>query len=114
MSNAKSAILSSRPRPTALQIIDGPSKWDLMLSLFEGNPTSRHRVSFTCQKEAETLATVLVVSITAVEQEDGSGERFNFRGYAKDFVWNGAQEGGRVEGYYSTRERYGHITFAVD
>lgn len=46
-----------------LTIIGGPSKWDLMVSLFEGNPSFlRHTVRFTFVERKN-----MEVAVTGVE-----------------------------------------------
>lgn len=90
-------------------ISKGPSKFDLMVSLFEGNPTPRHRVTFTVspQNTIETrFARDLRVSITCIEQEDGSGESWNFKGYVQKDELSPSKI---VDGYYSSATRKGYI-----
>ncbi|MBQ3433227.1 hypothetical protein IJG22_02955 [Candidatus Saccharibacteria bacterium] len=52
------------------------------------------------------MVNVTDFKIMGIENEDGSGESFNIRGYAK-------KEGNqlRFRGYYNTKHRQGFITF---
>lgn len=87
----------------AFQIIGGPSKFDLMVSLFEGNPQHRRTVAF----KLEGLWQDINVAITGVEQEDGSGESWNFSG------WVMGEPKAHVRGYYASRGRSGYFHFVV-
>lgn len=86
-----------------IHISNGPGKWDLMVSLFEGNPTHRRKVRFEIPNghRGNESHTELDVAITLVAQEDGSGESWLFEGYR-----NGSVRG-MIHGYYSTRTRTG-------
>lgn len=76
----------------SFRIVNGPSKFELVISLFEGNPTPRHTATF----EIEAVGGVqFKVAIYCISQEDGSGESWNFEGY----LTNGPSKGrGRVKG----------------
>ena len=82
------------------KIFDGPSKWDLSISLFDGASSERRPVKF---KIAGHQYQVL---IDGVEREDGSGENWNFHGRV-------SQPGMefQVNGFYSTKRRQGVIQF---
>lgn len=84
--------------------IGGPSKFDLMLSLFDGNKNPRRTVEFKLEGAREPI----VVAITMVQQEDGSGESWNFQGHLTNY-----RRGFDVHGYYSSNSRKGYITFVV-
>jgi hypothetical protein len=84
--------------------IGGPSKFDLMLSLFDGNKDLRRTVEFRLEGAREPI----VVAVTSVQQEDGSGERWNFEGRLTNY-----RRGFSVRGYYSSNSRKGYITFIV-
>ena len=73
------------PDKLSFNAIGGPSKFDLMLSLFDGNKEPRRTVEF---------------------QEDGSGESWNFEGGLTNY-----RRGFHLRGYYSSKSRTGHITF---
>src|ERR1035437_9577297 len=83
---------------------DGPSKFDLMFSLFDGNKTPRRTVEFQLDGVKKSIS----VGITLVQQEDGSSESWNFHGWlASD------NRSFRIKGYFSTKHRKGHLTFVV-
>lgn len=92
-----------------IEIVDGPSLFDLLFSLGEGNPTPRKTVCFK-GKSKHSGATIIVdvnVAITGLDQEDGSGESWLFRGQIR-----GQQMTLRtICGVYSTRLRDGHYKF---
>ncbi len=82
-------------------IVDGPSKWDLMVSLFHGDLGRRHHVRF------HTLqSTFCDVVIDELQREDGSGERWNFKGRVLD---SELLPKAPVSGFFSTRSRQGHF-----
>jgi hypothetical protein len=81
-------------------IKDGPSKWDLSVSLFEGNPSARHLVTFQLLHAPEREISVAMVQ---VGQEDGSGESWVFEGHTR------GSNSSNVSGYYSSRNREGYI-----
>lgn len=74
-----------------IQIINGPGKWDLMLSLFEARP-----VKFRVNGSAGTND--LYVRIDMLEREDGSNESWNFQCCHP-----------KLKGHYSTKTRTGLI-----
>lgn len=95
---------------TQKNIVYGPSKFDLMVSLFEGNPTLRKRVSFSVDTGFTTSAPPgkklgmtekIEIAITGVSQEDGGGESWLFEGYSNEHK--------KVYGYYSSQTRKGWI-----
>ncbi len=81
-------------------IVNGPPKFDLMVSLFEGNPTPRKTVSFLTDRGS------INVAITAIAQEDGSGESWLFEGYSTT-----RSSHRRVKGWFSTKSRAGTMDF---
>lgn len=81
-------------------IVNGPSKFDLMVALFVGAGSKQQNVRFQI-KETNTL---LEVRIQSVEREDGSGESWCFTGMAKL-----ANRTIRVAGYFQTERRTGTI-----
>ena len=72
----------------------GPSKWDLMLALFDGNTGGPRYLDF--HLESGKLSGAVVVS--SVEREDGSGESWNITGRTGSI---------RVVIYYNTHTRRG-------
>jgi hypothetical protein len=97
------------------KIIKGPSKFDLMVALFDrrGNNGNPHVVTFTTEWN-----TVISVTITGMSLEDGSGESWLFEGYAteKRHLTDTKSEkvSGRVSGWFNTERRTGtfkeHLT----
>ena len=81
------------------QILEGPSKYDLMLGLFDGNCAKPRLVLFALWDGARTR-TVTSVLLSGVSREDGSGESWIVTGYTN---------GKRVKGYYSTKTRKGNL-----
>lgn len=90
-------------------IVGGPGKFDIMVSLFEGNPENRHTVEFTLETTygPNPLTTKLKVAVTGVQQEDGSGESWNISGW----VSNGPRA--HFKCYYSSRNRHGNFSFII-
>ena len=88
---------------TQLDIVEGPSKMDLMLALFDNFRGGREVFFHFVAKQSSA------VCITGVKLEDGSRERFLFEGYTP------AAKGGLsapVNGCYDTKTRKGWIKFA--
>ena len=84
---------------------DGPSKFDLMTSLFAGRDLSDRLVTF----DVEGLGKVQAM-ISSVMREDNSGESWNITAYLED----GLDSGARIaQGYFSTKSRRGTIRFAT-
>ncbi len=96
--------MASQDDKYTFPITDGPSKFDLMVSLFEGCPSHRKFVTF----ELAGLAHLIPVAITCVEQKDGSGESWNIKGWARTDTVQA-----HVEGYYASRGRKGLLKFVV-
>ncbi len=99
-----------------ITINNGPSKFDLMASLFTRKP-QKPTVSF--KPEHGTIE--YTATITGVSEEDGSGESWNVSGYLHDvFVVGGKEHGGAArkvnrhpfKGYFSTADRKGWLTLA--
>ena len=85
-------------------VVGGPSKFDLMLSLFDGNQTPRRTVDFQLEGKKYPIS----VAILGVQQEDGSGESWNIEG----LLWDKHHsEGYKVKGYYVTKGRAGSLVF---
>ena len=97
------------------KISGGPSKFDLMVSVFEGNPTPRKEVIFTVLTGVTSgppgrqpaFTKPVEVAITSIEQEDGSGESWIFKGNAPTTT----DRIRKASGYYSSKTRQGHIDF---
>lgn len=91
-------------------IIQGPSKFDLMLALFDRKVNNPRHVDF---KLSGGNVTTFVV-INGVEVEDGSGENWIFKGYAKNATatdHQGAKTSSTCFGFYRTDTRKGWIEF---
>jgi hypothetical protein len=88
MSNSKS-----------VEIVGGPSKYDLMVSLFTITP-ARVSVVFRTKNHGDFTA-----CINGARWEDGSGESWIIEGYSVHTA------GARFTGYFSTKDRRGHIKF---
>jgi len=83
-----------------IDIVQGPSKFDIMMSCFTWKPV-HPAVDFM-----DPRGTYYSVLITAVEAKDGSGERWLFKG--REVI------GGKViptplEGFIDTRTRTGYL-----
>ncbi len=91
------------------EITNGPSKWDLMLSLLDGDSKNRREVVFVVH-EGIGHTEGMHVRIDTLEREDGSGESWNFKGripyILRDFI---ASTEKKIEGHFSTRTRKGHL-----
>lgn len=83
-------------------VVGGPSKFDLMLSLFDGNKEPRRTVEF----QLDGARGPIVVAITTVQQEDGSGESWCIKGWITNY-----RRSFDIEGYYSSKGRAGRIAF---
>ncbi len=59
----------------------GPSKFELMMALFDRKSVNTRDVEFRLGANDSTV--VAHVVITGVEIEDGSGECWNFKGYVR-------------------------------
>lgn len=129
-----------RCRMATNKILDGPSKWNLMLSLLHGDNNSRERVTFMLEGLAARLGdltarpvkkgdrmekTKVSIQIDSLQREDGSGETWNFAGYEIVTEWKthfspaygpgpttgGPRLGRPAKGFFSTRTRTGTIEF---
>jgi hypothetical protein len=105
---------------TRFDIVNGPSKMDLMLALFD-KPRSSHPAVRTVDFEALIPVPVLVtMSVTSVQAEDGSRESWNVEGYVygAEHLTPGQSDsslpvnGKRLFVYYRTAgNRHGSLTF---
>lgn len=83
-------------------INQGPSKFELMLALFDRTVVGTRHVEFNISNG--TRSTIAGVVITGVEIDDGSGESWIFKGYTKN--------PGKIRnclGWYRTDTRRGWI-----
>lgn len=88
-----------------LSIVYGPDRFSLMVALFSAEHP-RPTVKFTVTNYNETSGQSWdeTVSIHAVSLEDGTGEKFCFKGF------NSANHA-HLEGYYDIKRRSGCIAF---
>ncbi len=89
-------------------ILDGPSKFDLMLALFDGDAHHRRRVAFVFSNDKldwlKQWFRELEVVISEIARKDDSDELWLFKGYVP---WS--PEPLTVEGFFSTQTRKGCI-----
>ena len=90
-------------------ITDGPSKFDLMVSLMHGHSDRRQMVQFDLKPDEPVQAGVVKVigvkmefSINRIEREDGSGEKWNLHLY---------REGRTRKAFYNTQSRKGWLEY---
>lgn len=94
---------------TQFHINAGPSKFDLMLSLFE-----RKQVTFTIE-DTPTLNATIEAVIQQIQAEDGNSESWNIEGIVKHKVydhstdWEGRIDESRFTGWFDSRARRGTI-----
>ena len=62
-----------------LEVVNGPSKWDLMIALFHGNSSHRYPVQF----HVESFNSPVEAIINGVESEDESGYSWRILGYIR-------------------------------
>lgn len=88
------------------RIVDGPSKWDLVLGLFDNTMSNPRSVTFTLDN-----GTTLEVVLNEIERKSGSGEDWCFKGGPRPFPWSREKERPfrTVGGYFDTRRRKGHL-----
>jgi len=88
-----------------IHIEEGPDRWDLLTSLGEGNASPRKTVRFKVANghTGTSPFEIIEVAITGLDQEDGSGHSWLFRGYRKGRDPNR----GKIHGLYSTANRTG-------
>ena len=88
-------------------IVNGPNKWNFFISLGEGNPVHRSKLAFRARLQKDGRLTMdHHIAVTGVDQEDGSGNKWIFRGYTETGVG-----GKQVKGFYNTQTRTGTFTF---
>jgi len=84
-------------------IAGGPGKFDLMVSLFEGNYQTQKWVEFQVRRgnDIREKISLILVKITGMAREDGSGESWNIT-----FCESNNRVG---SGYYSIQTRKGFL-----
>jgi len=96
-----------------IRIVDGPSRWDLMLSLLDGDYLHRREVYFRLGKEGSALKLRLAVVINLLEREDGTGEKWLFQGNISGMNPFSRDER-RVKGYIDLTTRSGWLEQIAD
>lgn len=89
-----------------LNIVNGPSKFEVILSLFDGNAQNRRPVNLVLMTE-KTGIFGRDFFFDSVEREDGSGECWNFSGLYKPELQSDRLV--RAHGFYSTQTRKGFL-----
>lgn len=85
------------------EIIDGPSKRDLILSLSDGDFSNRKQVKFMVKTPNSKFGfSALSVVIDSAKREDGSGDNWLFEGFLPS-----APSGTTISGCFSTKNRRG-------
>ena len=88
------------------KIVNGPSKFDLMLALFNRKVVNQEGVIFTVADVSLKLSAV----ITGVAAEDGSGESWNLTGYVRP-AHDPMVPPNNVKMWFRTDTRKGHMDF---
>jgi hypothetical protein len=89
------------------KIVNGPSKFDLCFAFFSmGNPGERRPIDLTVNHPEISTPVKVKVIVNSLEWEDGSGESWNFTGYAFHSPYFQDKV---VRGYFNTRKRKGWI-----
>lgn len=86
------------------RLATGPSKLNLMLSLFDGSPVegTQRILNFITESGRQ-----FNVRISGVDREDGSGESWIIRGYNASH--SASNQWYSCNGYYNTQTRKGHL-----
>lgn len=84
----------------SFHIVDGPSKFDLMVSLFDVKEPRR-----TVEFRLEGVCDSITVAITSVQQEESSSESWNIEGLITNY------RGISLKAHYSSCSRNGCLTF---
>ena len=86
-------------------IVAAPGKWDLMLSVFDGDEGHRRPIELRAQCAASgSFVMSFLLLLNGVQREDGSGECWNLVGTVTNL-------GGRnAHAFISTKSRTGHLT----
>jgi len=87
-------------------IVDGPSKWNFAVSLFDGGSRGRRVVSFALKSSDSQTPFPLCFLINGAEREDGSGENWLFKGYSCSDAAKMVCAG---RGFFSLQTRKGRI-----
>jgi len=93
------------------KIVDGPSKWDLMLALFDSRGGSRFVEMRTTRGSSKNVTRRHLV-IHTLQQEDGSGNNWNFEGYLVDEEPLN-RYAAQISGFYSIHKRKGSLKIHI-
>ena len=96
---------------TRKNITYGPSKFDLMLALFDRKSVNTRSIEFRLEGESNYPLSFVV---NGVEVESGSGESWIFKGYLRpeaQFPGSVPPPPSTAFGYYRTDKRTGWIEF---
>ncbi len=91
-----------------LDILEGPSKFDLMLAIFDGGSDRRREVTFTvAQRGHHAYREQIVTLIDGADREDGSSENWLIKGWhlVTPSQWKS------IGGYYNTKTRRGWLAY---
>lgn len=93
-----------------IEVVEGCSKMDLMLALFDSRSGNRRYLCFTLGNGREAK-----VSVVSVGAEDGSGESWNIEGFlwklkSSDGFETMMSKGRKIKMYFSTKNRKGMLT----
>lgn len=92
-------------------IVSGPSKWDLMLSLFESSTTGRRRLVFTvASRRIKEDVEERRALINSIERVDDSGENWLVGGRIEPMAGSCQLPMMRFKASFSTQTRKGHLT----
>lgn len=89
-----------------MKITSGPSKWDLMLGLFDNTSEKSRYVAFVLDKPTNDYDFPhgkVEISIDSLEREDGSGDSWNITGRLR-----GSNQ--FIRAFFSTKRRKGTLT----
>lgn len=96
-------------------ISNGPCKFELMMALFDRKSVNTRDVEFKLGANDSTI--VAHVVITGVEIEDGSGEKWIFKGYVRNVAPTSEQSvpppSRQCFGFYRTDSRRGWLELAT-
>ncbi len=96
-------------------IVNGPSMWKLMLSLFDGDSRERRWVRFSLEDPKIKLnvgpSVDLDVLVDGVDREGIDGESWSFEGSGSYVDLNGRIVRLSCKGFFSTQTRKGWVEF---
>jgi len=99
--NRNRVVLYGWCRMASYKIVNGPSKWNFMLSLFDGDRDHRREITLDVETLEGNHSLPCVYRVESVEREDDSGESWN--------LILRSQVGLKLKARYSTRTRKGSL-----